>query len=114
MYRTFNINAHARSTLQNLNRLCGTCKINPINIAWEFKKKIDTMFKDAFDSLCFYSDLTKTTKLVNFLYSKEEDNDPGSLFRYVSQTEENIYVLFFSFPILIKSLTVCVHRCFGM
>lgn len=39
-------------------------------------KKIDTMFKDAFDSLCFYSDLTKTTKLVNFLYSKEKDNDP--------------------------------------
>lgn len=77
-------------------------------------KKIDTMFKDAFDSLCFYSDLTKTTKLVNFLYSKEEDNDPGSLFRFVSQTEENIYVLFFSFPILIKSLAVCVHRCFGM
>lgn len=72
MYRTFNINAHARSTLQNLNRLCGTCKINPINIAWEFKKKIDTMFKDAFDSLCFYSDLTKTTKLVIFFIVKKK------------------------------------------
>lgn len=78
------------------------------------KKKIDTMFKDAFDSLCFYSDLTKTTKLFFTIKKIDKDNDPGSLFRFVSQTEENIYVLFFSFPILIKSLTVCVHRCFGM
>lgn len=53
MYRTFNINAHARSTLQNPNRLCGTCKINPINIAWGFLKeeKIETMFKDVFNCL---------------------------------------------------------------
>lgn len=51
MYRTFNINAHARSTLQNLNRLCGTCKINPIDIAWEFKKKIDTMHLIAYVSI---------------------------------------------------------------
>lgn len=53
MYRTFNINAHAGSILQNPNRLCGTCKINPINIAWvlKTKEKIDTIFKDGFDSL---------------------------------------------------------------
>lgn len=53
MYRTFNTNGHAGSILQNPNRLCGTCKINPINIAWVLKKKdkIDTIFKDGFDSL---------------------------------------------------------------
>lgn len=54
MYRTFNTNGHAGSILQNPNRLCGTCKINPINVTWELKKKkgkIDTIFKDGFDSL---------------------------------------------------------------
>lgn len=38
------------------------------------------MFKDVFDSLCFYFDLMKIIKFVNFFYSKEEDNDLGFLF----------------------------------
>lgn len=66
-----------------MNRLCGICKINLINIVWEFKKKIDMMFKDVFDSLCFYFDLMKIIKIVNFFYSKEEDNDLGFLFCFV-------------------------------
>lgn len=47
------------------------------------KKKIDMMFKDVFDSLCFYFDLMKIIKFVNFFYSKEKDNDLGFLFCFV-------------------------------
>lgn len=76
MYRTFNINAHARSTLQNLNRLCGTCKINPINIAWEFIKNRYDVQRCISQPMFLFRFNENITKLVNFLYSKEKDNDP--------------------------------------
>lgn len=40
----------------------------------------------------------------------KDDNYPESLFRKLKKT----FMCFFLFPILIKSLTCRVHRCFGM